>query len=146
MPSKCVVPGCQSFYNNKKTPKCVSSHAFPKDEKLKQEWIRAIPREDQTPSNTSRVCSLHFDSVQFVEESVDSTRDIRTKLKRKRLISTAVPSKFPNLPHYYSKSISVPRSSASSTASRFQKEENIQNQKNELFLKSDVVTCLSDLI
>ena len=89
---------------------------------------------------------MHFDSVQFVEESVDSTRDSRTKLKRKRLISTAVPSKFPNLPHYYSKSISVPRSSASSTASRFQKEENIQNQKNELFLKSDVVTCLSDLI
>ena len=61
---------------------------FPKDEALKQKWIRATRREDFVPTKYSRLCSLHFS-----EEDID-----RTSLSRVRIRGGAVPSVFEAFP------------------------------------------------
>ena len=47
MGRKCTVPECKSGYNPEPpgAPK-ISMHLFPKDNELKQKWIRAIHREE----------------------------------------------------------------------------------------------------
>ncbi|XP_076050441.1 uncharacterized protein LOC143031000 isoform X2 [Oratosquilla oratoria] len=57
---------------------------FPKDEVLRQAWLKAIQREDFVPTKYSRLCSDHFR-----EESFD-----RTSLHYVRLRDGAIPSIF----------------------------------------------------
>lgn len=55
MPFTCVVPGCQGNYRS--GPK-VKVFSFPKDTELANKWIRAIKRENFTPTKNSKVCTL----------------------------------------------------------------------------------------
>ncbi|CAL1276894.1 unnamed protein product, partial [Larinioides sclopetarius] len=59
-------------------------HRFPKDETLKNVWVKAIRRANWVPSKFSRLCSKHFP-----EEMID-----RTSLSCVRLRENAVPSIF----------------------------------------------------
>lgn len=67
MPSTCCcVPNCSNR----------GGHLFPKDEKLKKIWIRAIKRnmEDNKhqlwkPSKTSVVCKLHFIPSDYISQT-----------------------------------------------------------------------------
>lgn len=85
----CCVPLCRS-HSKSKLPG-ISFHEIPADETLRQQWIKAIRRDDWEPntnSNYSRVCSRHFRQTEFIEG------------KRRRLKKGAVPSVFPEYPAY----------------------------------------------
>lgn len=85
----CCVPCCRSDWKQKIPG--VSFHEIPAEETARQEWIRAIRREDWEPnttSNYSRVCSRHFKEADFTEG------------KRRRLKKGVVPSVFPEYPSY----------------------------------------------
>ena len=45
-----------------------------------QKWLRAILREDYTPSPNSAVCTLHFRAPDFISES--QTKDKRRSRQR----------------------------------------------------------------
>lgn len=54
----CCVLGC---YNYLKTLKGkLSLYVFPKDEKLREQWLTNISRENFAPTSGHRVCSEHF--------------------------------------------------------------------------------------
>jgi hypothetical protein len=95
----CVVPGCTSGYGtNNKFPPGVGKHRFPKKPELRKIWINAIPRKDWQPTESSRVCSLHFDDLDFFIERQDSNVHRKTgELKVRRLKTDAVPRKFPGV-------------------------------------------------
>ncbi|KAH6927348.1 hypothetical protein HPB50_001999 [Hyalomma asiaticum] len=64
----CCVPHCRS--DGKQRLPGVSFHEIPAEETARQQWIKAIRRDDWVPnttSNYSRVCSKHFRETDFAE-------------------------------------------------------------------------------
>lgn len=67
MPSTCCsVPLCSNR----------GGHIFPKEEKMRKQWVRAIRRNTNknkfqywTPSNTSVVCKVHFKESDYKSET-----------------------------------------------------------------------------
>ncbi|XP_072142903.1 uncharacterized protein [Dermacentor andersoni] len=62
----CCVPGCS---NNTRKDKNISFHGFPKDNMLKQEWVRRINRQGSEgrftlwkPSKHHKICGAHFNT------------------------------------------------------------------------------------
>ena len=52
-------------------------HSFPLKEKrpeLYEQWMIAIPRDtsNQTPSNSTKLCSKHFTAEDFITQSTDT--------------------------------------------------------------------------
>ncbi|CAD7088122.1 unnamed protein product [Hermetia illucens] len=80
---KCSVFGCSTV--QRKVPIGLSFFRFPKDERLRARWLKAIGREGWNPDYNRRVCALHFD-----------TKDLVMCGSRKRLVGNAVP-KYVNL-------------------------------------------------
>ena len=68
MPYGCVVPKCKGNYKN--GPK-VHVFSFPKEEKFRQAWIKAIKRDNFTPTQHSKV-SIYF-CFSFYFHSFNST-------------------------------------------------------------------------
>ncbi|KAH9383528.1 hypothetical protein HPB48_025100 [Haemaphysalis longicornis] len=101
MPNKCCVPRCRGNYKNGSK---VRIFRFPKDEELRQKWIRAIPRENYLPTENTRVCELHFHPEDITTETSytdDSTgRTVTAPLPHARLLPGAIPSIFPDCPKY----------------------------------------------
>ena len=63
MVNKCCVPGCTSNYKSMKKGaafKSVTVFTFPKNEQIKNEWIRKIPR-DLIITKYTVVCIKHFE-------------------------------------------------------------------------------------
>lgn len=56
MPKACCVPKCSNYF---KKGKSETYHIFPKDESLKNEWIRLLKIERKV-SKHAVVCSDHF--------------------------------------------------------------------------------------
>ncbi|XP_077550799.1 THAP domain-containing protein 11-like [Haemaphysalis longicornis] len=61
----CCVPGC---YNNSVKHKGIRFHVFPKDPKLREEWVQMINRVGQSgkfskfvPTTGHKVCGEHFE-------------------------------------------------------------------------------------
>ncbi|XP_054263282.1 52 kDa repressor of the inhibitor of the protein kinase-like [Macrosteles quadrilineatus] len=106
MPDRCVVPGCKSNYESSiKTEGYTQCFVFPSDPVRKQQWIRAIPRSDWTPSKRSRVCVKHFhkDDLSLVEKYKNKDGDWCEYRREKPVLGeNAVPRIFPNLPAYLS--------------------------------------------
>lgn len=48
--TKCCVPSCSE----------TGTHKFPKDEKIRKQWIKAIRRGKFQPTPSSRLCRKHF--------------------------------------------------------------------------------------
>lgn len=110
MPSSCCVPGCTSNYGSK--PPFVSVFKFPKDESLKQQWLKAIHRAEFVPKNVSVVCIKHFDERFVIREDVIKRPDgsiLSVKRDRLKLTHDAVPTRFENIPGYLSKKLPLPR-------------------------------------
>ncbi len=118
----------------------ISFYAFPHDSNMKDKWLRAIKRidkdkygklQDYVPTQSSRVCSLHFHYNDFVRESNDtnvtrSAKRPKTELKILKLKPSAVPRIFEHYPSYLTSSSTIPDSApcSSATASaRLEKEE-----------------------
>lgn len=102
----CSVPECPTNGLNKgsrKNPSGISMHRFPSDDQVCAQWVEALNRPNWWPKTQSRVCSIHFQNSDFIEESQDQqTRRKKRKflqgqqkLKRRRLRNEAVPTIFP---------------------------------------------------
>lgn len=75
MPNKCCVPRCRGNYKNGSK---VRIFRFPKDEELRQKWIRAIPRENFLPTENTRVSSssvFFFLHIPFNERCASVIRE-----------------------------------------------------------------------
>ncbi|XP_049267625.1 uncharacterized protein LOC125756747 [Rhipicephalus sanguineus] len=110
----CCVPHCRS--DGKQRIPGVSFHEIPAGETARQQWIKAIRRDDWVPnttSNYSRVCSKHFRETDFAEGKrrrlkngvipTQQTPTISAKLPEEavhvleRLKRTNVPARLPTL-------------------------------------------------
>ncbi|KAH9371125.1 hypothetical protein HPB48_004486 [Haemaphysalis longicornis] len=104
MPVKCCVPRCNEDYDSGSRVHVV---AFPKDERARQRWIRAIPRNNLSVSKHSKVRERHFNPDDILREAshVDEVtgRTVTAPLSRVRLRPDAVPTIFPSCPSYTSK-------------------------------------------
>jgi len=146
MPSPCCVPGCKSNYKTylDAGEPAVSVFTFPKDENLKTQWLRNIPRKAWSPSKYSVVCAKHFVENDIIKEDDYRLPDgSRQKVPTKtRLKLNAVPSIFPNLPHYLSKTVPLPRKSP---AERTKVMQDRSDQLNKDFENSDLIINFDDL-
>ena len=83
MPNKCSAFGCKSGYASNQAEETIlkiTSHSYPlANVELCENWLRANPRKDFTPSKNSKVCSLHFRDEDFVEISNDNNNRRRRK-------------------------------------------------------------------
>ena len=138
MVNACCVPECKSGYRSNKTAKPVALFKFPKDDVIRQKWIKAIPRKNWSITSNHRVCALHFSEVDFIFNSTDHRSGRKqarnsAKLKRLRIKSTAIPHIFPSLPHYLSSNVSTSRPTSSSTSEARLMKQNIEisNQVNQ---------------
>ncbi|KAF9418682.1 hypothetical protein HW555_004510 [Spodoptera exigua] len=99
---------------------------FPKDDQLKQKWLRNMRRDDWTPSKFSRLCSLHFEPCCY-----------REGLDKKILHSYAVPTIFTNQPTIKEKipvkrRIIMKTASTASTSAVDEFKENIKPIKRKV--------------
>jgi hypothetical protein len=103
MPRKCCVPACKSNYSSESEK--VTVFRFPKDENLKQKWIRCIHRHNFKPNTQSVVCIHHFDPTFVIKEEKYVQPDgseVVIPNKRLKLTDTAIPTIFPHQPKYMS--------------------------------------------
>ncbi|XP_046401743.1 uncharacterized protein LOC124167740 [Ischnura elegans] len=84
----CAAYGCNNHKDKKKPG--VTYHKFPKREERRAAWVKAVRRENWSPSSASVLCSEHFRP-----EDMD-----RTSLCYVRLRENAIPSIFPAFPSY----------------------------------------------
>ena len=140
----CCIPGCNTGYRSNASKEKISLYKFPKDENMRQKWIRAIPRKDWIPTDSHRVCAKHFHKDDFVVASADSKinrRNSREKnsLQRKRAKPEAIPRIFAGLPSYLSTSAASERSTSCSSSARVTRENTlITNHNNEFLMKDNV--------
>lgn len=57
--TRCCVPNCSE----------TATHQFPKDEKLKRKWLKAIRRVNFVPKIGSRLCRNHFQESDYIKIS-----------------------------------------------------------------------------
>lgn len=69
MPEYCCVPQCHSRYKTNHFFK------FPNSEKLKDKWVKNIPRKTWTPTKFSRVCDVHFEPKFVLKSEVDPSEN-----------------------------------------------------------------------
>jgi len=142
----CCVPGCKTGYRSNKNPEKIATFQFPKDKNLRQKWIRAIPRKDWIPTNSSRVCAKHFCTNDFLVTSTDNKlkrKNSRTdqKLQRRRLKKAAIPRIFPGLAAYLTSATPATRSANCSSSARIEKiNASIENTNNEFLAQDNIET------
>ena len=81
MPNKCAAVSCKSGYDGWINLNGITFHKFPADESVLKKWLRRIFREDYKVTVHSRLCSIHFQEIDFVSESSDTNSTRRTKKK-----------------------------------------------------------------
>lgn len=64
---RCAIAACSSQQTKTKndTGQNLSFFRFPKDLKIRKEWIRRCYRKDKFNPDTSRICKLHFKDNDF---------------------------------------------------------------------------------
>ena len=68
MEYKCCVPGCKLNYDSVSkdgNQKSVSTFGFQKDEQIRQQWIKNIPRDLPNITKHTRVCNCN-DSTDYL--------------------------------------------------------------------------------
>jgi hypothetical protein len=154
MVNSCSAFGCKSGYKGHETDVKITFHSYPLANKdLCDKWIKANPRKAFVPSKHSKLCSLHFQPSDFIDERTKDSNASRRrrktvalgeKLSHRYLKDDAVPSIFPNAPKYLSASGSGPRRTVSATASsRFEREVDQLNVLEQSFLDADDISSLS---
>lgn len=148
MPRRCCVPGCKANYDSllKENQVGTSTFSFPKDDNLKCEWLRAIPRKDWTPTKSSAVCANHFHKSDIIryDKWLQPDGSFKTvQLKHPKLKASAVPAVFPNVPKYLSK---PPQQERRSPDTRRKRIIEVHNEKVEEFLRSDLIVDFNDLV
>lgn len=64
------------------------------NEEVNKKWVIAVKRKNFTPTQWSRLCSVHF---------IDSDYQLRPGASKPLLKCNSVPSIFPSFPTYYQK-------------------------------------------
>lgn len=106
--SWCSVVGC---HNESKKNDKVTYHQLPRDKTQRELWIKAINRTSLPKSVF--VCSDHFEEKYF-----DKSWDLQNSLlyqgraQKRKLISGAVPTKFPHKPSPPARSMTIKRRAA----------------------------------
>ena len=147
----CLVPGCKTGYKSEKNSKKLTLFGFLNDEKLKQNWIAAIPCKNWVINKNHKVFSKHFlsDDIQMITvDSHDKRRCDRNNqtLQQQRLKQGAIPKIFLELPKYLSAAIPKPRSGLSSSTAQCLQREMTTNQLNGQFLKEDRIDYFNGLM
>ncbi len=88
------------------------------------------------------MCSLHFSKDDFFTESQDTNptrkqENFGRQLQRKKLKPGAIPNTFPNLPSYFSKEHSKPRSGNATSFSHREREEEKLEAQIDAFIQAD---------
>ncbi|XP_067030157.1 uncharacterized protein [Acropora muricata] len=101
--SYCVAgaPNDVSCKNNTYTAG-VSMHYFPKNEVVRQKWIKFVRRhrKDFKPSNSSVLCSVHFEDSCFEHRPIAVPRENGEFIQLKKgLISGSIPTRDTVMPH-----------------------------------------------
>lgn len=154
MGRRCCVPGCKSLRGNANATGDgkIQIHKFPALASHREEWICAIPRKRSswTPTEHSGVCSMHFHEDDY--ETTSQDKQVRRKknrmdnvLKLRRLKPFAIPSTFPGLPSYYSKSHKRPRSEHTTFFARRQAEAKRLEDASSFFMEQDKISSLEEL-
>nr|XP_054922932.1 uncharacterized protein LOC129382775 [Dermacentor andersoni] len=101
----CFVPGCDTGY--RKTTEKVSLFRAPSCKQAFAKWARAIPRADKALQENSAVCEKHFDSRFIVRDFKHVINGTEVLIPRciPALSEDAVPTVFPNLPKYFSRTL-----------------------------------------
>ena len=130
----CRIPGCKTGYKSNKSSQKISLFRFPKNECLKDKWLKIIPRENWTLTDSHRVCANHFYDEDFETTSTDqhvSRKAYRNtpELKQLRLKANAIPRRFDGLPKYLSKELPSQRSTSKCTAAARCADDNMRLEK-----------------
>ncbi|CAB4069513.1 THAP2 [Lepeophtheirus salmonis] len=97
---------------------------FPKDQILREKWIRNLSRKNYTPSSHSVLCSKHFDVQDFEQQYLyQNPKELNSKNIKcsNKLKQGSVPSKFPNLPKE-TKMLTPSRSERATSSARHQRQ------------------------
>ncbi|KAJ4449261.1 hypothetical protein ANN_00658 [Periplaneta americana] len=116
---------------------------FPNEEKLRQAWIRKIPRKHWQPSKWAVVCIYHFheQDVIKVEKYKDSSGEWKERpIDRLKLVTGALPTIFPDLPAYLSTPETKKRRDPEERRAR-QTEAHAEKEKG--FLEKDIIKDFS---
>lgn len=101
MPRRCSVYGCRTNYDNQS--EYLTTFFLPKDEGLRQKWLKAIPTDVSKVKNPI-VCIKHFHEDDIVRvDKVVYKGDLKEYPRaRPKLKENAIPKLFTNVPHYLS--------------------------------------------
>lgn len=93
MGKTCFAPGCNAT---------TRLHSFPKDPIRRAEWVRKTPGPGITLESceNKKLCSLHFHPDDFVDAKADQREGRGETLAYELLKPDAIPSVWPNSPHY----------------------------------------------
>ncbi|XP_077513304.1 uncharacterized protein LOC144124486 [Amblyomma americanum] len=137
----CFAPGCASGYvSSRKKDKKASVFSAPIDEERFKAWQRAIPRADRPLEKTSVLCELHFEPRFIVRDYTHIVNGGVVKIPRGRpcLSEDAVPTIFPNTPHYLSKKLPQKRLSRTSRGEVVGKKRKVDDgAQRDMALSSD---------
>ncbi|XP_069670973.1 uncharacterized protein [Periplaneta americana] len=139
MPTKCCVPRCRSNYNTT-TDGYVTVYSFPRDPDRREQWLRAIHRDNFQPGATSAVCIKHFSEEHIVREDRAVRSDGSVLILRReipKLTDDAVPSKFPNQPSYMS---SIYKQKCEGLQERRKEEETEDEDAFRKWVTDDVIS------
>lgn len=145
MPRHCCVPGCSTNYSSSlKSEGMLTTFSFPKDEQLRQAWIRSIHRDKFVVTSCSVVCEKHFDKIEINRVESYKNKDgilCEFPLKRPTLQKGAVPHIFPNQPKYF-----TTPSAASRRDPEIRRQAALSKEKEkiEAFLKSDNINSFDE--
>lgn len=120
----CCVPKCRSGYKSAKrdikgSRAKVPIFKFPRDENLRQKWMRAIPRMCWGLSKNHRICGKHFSPDDFFTESSDTNLTRLTSRTLPSLLRVRLkPGAIPHIFNVSSNNEDTPNNSQSNKLSR----------------------------
>ena len=123
----CAAVNCNNgSRKNHNTPQTkVAFFNFPKKQAVRKIWIAKVRRKHWTPSNSSKLCSNHFEESQFVQ-NLTVLRYIGWSVKKLELVSDAVPTIFNYMEESKRKASEPPRA-RNAFAKRRRQEVGLQN-------------------
>ena len=126
--------------------------SFPSEQnqpELRKKWLMNIPKPGYVPTQSSRLCELHFDPNDLETERNDSNK-WRSKegggLHRKRRKSGAFPIIWPGYPEYYLKPLPIKRERGVTAEQRTKKVEEVQTENDRVNNISEIQKKLSNIM
>ncbi len=151
MPKNCCAIGCRTGYRGEEKQPDVTLHKFPLNKpELLQRWLRNLRREDFTPTEHTRICSLHFNDDDFEGSTrMDANASRRRKRGEERKVRLlkpdAVPHIFCGMPSYLSPETPKSRSKAATSSFRAQQVEFRHEDAETDFWDSDRVESYGEI-